>query len=235
MGCSPHPGFLIAPWPRKIRSHRAGLANTGQRRGEWSRMHTRPPRRGATRARFAKVLSSAGGAPGNSIPASPSAQAGFGSDPGPPAAWPKPSVHSVASPNQMKIMVVSIMSILRHGTRYLQPMGSFEIVTPKANRPGSGGQPKRHGAASIQSEGADAAGHPGAVAPRVSRFGCRGTSCAESVHGDAKLFGTPIGKHEALRPAELDQARVDGEPHDPARPPFAPSVVHGRDELTKLQ
>jgi len=73
------------------------------------------------------------------------------------------------------------------------------------------------------------------VVAKINRFGFGGRSFKESVHRIANLIETPLGKHEALWSLKLDQACVDGEPHNASGPALAPGVVHSGDKPTKRQ
>jgi hypothetical protein len=61
-------------------------------------------------------------------------------------------------------------------------MRSFEIITPEANRSGSGLQPERRGAALIQKDSERIPGDPGVGVAKVNPFGFAGRGCQQSVH-----------------------------------------------------
>ena len=113
-------------------------------------------------------------------------------------------------------------------------MHSFEVITPEANCPRSRLQPKRHGAALIQKVSVFFVGDPDVVVAKVNRFSFVGRSFKQSVH----IFAPGLKSsrnYKAIVASKLNQARLDGEPHNPSGLVFAVGVVNARDELTKRQ
>jgi hypothetical protein len=109
-------------------------------------------------------------------------------------------------------------------------MHSREIITPEANRSDSCPLPKRHGAAWIQR---DSDCIP-VVAAKVHDFRLVGWSFEQSVH----IFAPGLkssSNHKALLAAKFNQARLDGEPHNPFGLLSAKGVVSARDEFPKRQ
>jgi len=113
-------------------------------------------------------------------------------------------------------------------------MHSFEVITPEANCPRSRLQPKRHGAALIQKVSVFFVGDPDVVVAKVNRFSFVGRSFKQSVH----IFAPGLKSsrnYKAIVASKLNQARLDGEPHNPSGLVFAVGVVNTHDELTKRQ
>jgi hypothetical protein len=104
-------------------------------------------------------------------------------------------------------------------------MRSFEVIKSEVNRLGCRLQPTQHGAALIQGDSACFPGDPGVIA---------GRSFKQSVH----IFAPGLKSsrnHKASLSSKLNQACIDGEPHNPFGFLSAAGVVNGHDELTKRQ
>jgi hypothetical protein len=113
-------------------------------------------------------------------------------------------------------------------------MRSHEIITPEANRPGSGLQPTQLEAALIRRATVCFPDDPDVVVARVNRFGFVGRSFKQSVH----IFAPGLkssSNHKAFWSLKLNQLRLDGEPHNPSGLMFATGVVNACDELPKRQ
>ena len=103
-------------------------------------------------------------------------------------------------------------------------MRSFEIITSEVNRLGSRLQPKWHGAPLIRMVSVCFPDEPVVVVARTNRFGFVGWSFEQSIH----IFAAGLRSsrnYKALLSVKLNQARLDGEPHDPGGFAFAADAI----------
>jgi hypothetical protein len=129
----------------------------------------------------------------------------------------------------------AVASIFNHGPPDFLPMRQHEVIKSGINRPGSHLQPTQSGAALIRRTSFCFLDGPDVFMAKVNRFAFPGWSFKHSVHEIVNLIGTQLGKLEALWSWKLDKVCVDGEPHNPFGPAFAPGVVRRDNELTKRQ
>ena len=105
-------------------------------------------------------------------------------------------------------------------------------ITSELNRSDGRVQPAQLPAALIWTASVCFPDAPGHVVAKVNRFGFVGRSFMRSVHTFA-LEVKFLRNHEALLSAKLNQVRLDGDLHNPARFAFTADVVNGCDEFTK--
>jgi hypothetical protein len=113
-------------------------------------------------------------------------------------------------------------------------MRSFDVIISGVNRSGNRLQPTQLGAALIPGDPACFPADPGLTVAKVNRFGFVDRSFEQSVH----IFAPGLKSsrnYKALRAAQFNQMRLEGEPHNSFGLVFAVDVVNARDELTQRQ
>jgi hypothetical protein len=108
-----------------------------------------------------------------------------------------------------------------------------KVIAPE-NCPESRLLPKRHGATLIWRTPVCFPDDPNHVVAKVNRFNSVGRSIKQSVHIFAPGF-KPSKNRKALLSTKLNEARLDGEPHNPPGLLSAAGVVNARNELPKRQ